>query len=332
MISRCVMSLLTQKSDDRGYSPTDALLWGLSFNLARRHFEKLEIYTDDDGAKFLVDDLGLKFDRVWLKLNNLSGNPIWSIGKIKTYALQKEPFIHIDYDVFLWKQLPTRILDASLVAERPERFTLTGRESIDGNKNFSDFYHITRFVDVCKTIPKSWIPPGPGVYLAYNAGILGGNAVDKINSYAELSLSIIEADPCSKIITPTELALLFEQYAFGAQFGEEVETLFEDVPDEELATRIGYTHLVGSSKRRLDHRKEIFRILQRDFPDTANRVTTLMENPVNPPTFVPRSKRKLSVADQLRGLGGSLDHELESIRTGESCNCCSGQNDKPGSR
>src|SRR5262249_39514181 len=64
--------------------------WILSYETARQHYADTALYTDDRGARILVDGLGLEFREVSTALNDLiSFDPSWwSIGKF--VAFQRE--------------------------------------------------------------------------------------------------------------------------------------------------------------------------------------------------------------------------------------------------
>jgi len=70
----------------------------------------------------LVDGIGLEFDRVSTSLNALDAHDPgwWALGKLYTYRAQREPFVHLDNDVFLWRPLPERLASAPLLAQNPE--------------------------------------------------------------------------------------------------------------------------------------------------------------------------------------------------------------------
>src|ERR1017187_9186373 len=84
------------------------LSWILSLETAKCHLPETALYTDQVGADLLVDKLGLKFAEVSTVLDVLADEDPrwWALGKLRTYALQTTPFVHIDSDVFLWKPLP----------------------------------------------------------------------------------------------------------------------------------------------------------------------------------------------------------------------------------
>jgi Family of unknown function (DUF6734) len=87
------------------------LAWTLSFQTARKHYGKTSLFTDDEGARILIDGIGLEFDTVSVDLNELahSDPEWWTLGKMMTYRAQAEPFVHIDEDVFLWQRLPREL-------------------------------------------------------------------------------------------------------------------------------------------------------------------------------------------------------------------------------
>jgi hypothetical protein len=93
------------------------LSWILSVETAKTHYSKTVLFTDDEGAKALIDGIGLEFDYVSTGLNSLdSYDPgWWALGKLFTYREQQEAFTHIDSDAFLWKALPERMLSAPLL-------------------------------------------------------------------------------------------------------------------------------------------------------------------------------------------------------------------------
>ena len=66
----------------------------------------------------LVDELRLPFVHVHTELNALREQDPgwWALGKLHTYGLQTEPFVHVDYDAFMWLPLPEQLLHADVIA------------------------------------------------------------------------------------------------------------------------------------------------------------------------------------------------------------------------
>ena len=90
------------------------IAWGLSVETARRHYPHTCLVTDDEGARILIDELQLPFTSVTVCLNRLrDADPEWwALGKLEAYRRQREPFVHVDTDVFLWNALPAHVAAA----------------------------------------------------------------------------------------------------------------------------------------------------------------------------------------------------------------------------
>jgi len=247
------------------------LSWILSLERSKKHFEKTFLYTDDLGKKMLVDELGLKFDHVSTQLNYLKHHDpeFWVLGKLYTYHYQKEPFVHIDNDVFLWKPLPGSVRKASVFFQNPEYFEFNG----------SDSYYQPDFIEKAVNEAGGWLPDewewytqqkkGKGVCV----GIIGGNNIEFIDYYSRQAIRMIE-EPANqnawRMIREryghrmTGHNLLFEQYLFSAiidyhkQNSESkfpdlnIRYLFNSFEDAMLPQNsrdAGYTHLIGPAKR-----------------------------------------------------------------------------------
>lgn len=75
----------------------------LSVFSARRTGAYVVLYTDDYGANFFRNKTRCRFHEIivvdWFKHKH---NPAyWNFCKLQTYAMQKEAFLHIDFDVYL---------------------------------------------------------------------------------------------------------------------------------------------------------------------------------------------------------------------------------------
>src|SRR5689334_17471879 len=81
--------------------------WAFSCLQLCKFYKEVELVTDDWGKELLVNKLGLPYTKVSLALNEIDGfdQGLWVLGKICAYRCQEEPFLHIDHDVFLWKEL-----------------------------------------------------------------------------------------------------------------------------------------------------------------------------------------------------------------------------------
>ena len=242
-----------------------ALAWSLSVQEASKHYSDTWLYTDDEGARLLVDQLGLPFVHVCTDLNTLDDHDPgwWALGKLHTYRLQDEPFIHIDADAFLWLPLPERLLQADILAQNPDVF-------VPGES----FYYPERIEQALSSVngwlPKEWLwaRASRRVLLGVGCGLLGANRLDFIRYIADLAFEIIEK-PANRAAMATvkdkfPLMVLLEQFLIGCCLeyhraqplspfsGVTIAYLFDsgaDLFNPEQAARVGYTHLIAGAKR-----------------------------------------------------------------------------------
>jgi hypothetical protein len=154
--------------------------WVLSVETAKKHYPRTALFTDDEGAATLIEQLDLRFETVSTNLNALRGcDPDWwALGKVFAYASQAEPFAHIDTDVFLWNRLPELIERADVFAQNPEYL------ANDGWPALRDFETAIR--NISGWIPHELItnmrryPYQKGA----NCGVFGGCRIDFIKHYA----------------------------------------------------------------------------------------------------------------------------------------------------
>jgi hypothetical protein len=270
----------------RGFSwtaeRTHALSWVLSVELARPYFDSIALHTDDEGARFLVDRLGLCFDSVCLSLNQLRHEDPdwWMMGKLQTYAEQTEPFVHIDSDVYLFKPLPRRLTSAPVLAQNPEQV---------GPGCF--WYGVESCEIALRTRGDGFIPPEWTWYRTFVphqraacCGILGGNNVAFLRDYAQSVLRILKSpgnrhafdhDPLKRDYNP-----FFEQYllaAFAAHRGIPVAYLFESFDDGiRSAAAQGFTHLMAEAKRDARTAARIEQRVARDYPEAFRRCLRML--------------------------------------------------------
>lgn len=144
-----------------------------------QYYPKIELYTDTFGVNLFRDILKLPYYKFHVNLDDIANiDPsLWAYGKIMTYSTQKEPFLHIDNDIFIWQQFPDRVIDAEVVCQ--------SLEMID---NFS----LTDYTSAMDYI-KKYIGDAPQIILnskcktAANMGIFGGNNLDFIQQYCKES-------------------------------------------------------------------------------------------------------------------------------------------------
>lgn len=254
---------------------------------ASKHYPDTWLYTDDEGKRLLVDELGLPFVHVCTDLNVLADYDPgwWALGKLHTYRLQAAPFIHIDSDAFLWLPVSERLLHADIFAQNPDVFVLG-----------KSFYCPERIEQTLSSVngwlPKewTWVRSSHRVLLGVGCGILGANRLDFISYIANLAFEIIE-NPANRVAMATikdkfPLMVLLEQFLIGCCLeyhreqpnspfsGVTVAYLFGSGAElfiPEQAARAGHTHLIADAKRNPAVVKLLEERMRRDNPAQFER-------------------------------------------------------------
>lgn len=264
------------------------LAWVLSVESARRHYADTMLVTDQEGARLLIEGLGLRVERLSTDLDALDDyDPaLWMLGKLRAYRLQDAPFVHIDTDVFLWQRLPAAVEQAAVFAQNPEPFRLG-----------ASHYRPERMQRLMTEETDGWIPPEWEWSLSMGdlqrgecCGIAGGNRLDFIRHYADSALRVIE-EPRNRagwsgVPDKGEFNTLIEQYHLAACVdyhrerpdspyrGIEIRYLFDsftDAFDPNVAAQRGFTHLLAGAKQSAAVADRLERRVARDYPDQYAR-------------------------------------------------------------
>lgn len=95
--------------------------WALSCICLRMHYDEVALYTDEEGKHVLIDLLNLPYTEVHVVYDRTLGlSQHWAQAKMRTYAEQTVPFIHVDGDVYLSRRIPDAISHSPLVAQNRE--------------------------------------------------------------------------------------------------------------------------------------------------------------------------------------------------------------------
>jgi hypothetical protein len=258
------------------------LAWGLSLHAARKHYPETVLVTDRNGKKLLIEKLGLPFAHVSTELDRLRDvDPgWWALGKLVSYSMQPQPFIHIDTDAFLWKRLPPEVEAAPVIAQCPE---------IRTNKHDCYQGEIERaFIAHHAKLPTEWEwerSLDTPQFREENCGIVGGQNVAFLRYFAETALDLVlspaNASAWRSLGVKFCYNMVIEQYLLSALIGfhryhpespfkgikaKYLFTSWEEGLDQNRTARLGFTHLMGGAKshpavaRRLEDR------LRRDDP------------------------------------------------------------------
>jgi len=211
----------------------------LSVFNSKKWFNKIELVTDEKGYKFLIEDLKLPFTSVKVELDRLNhlANEHWSIGKLYASKIQKEPFIHQDFDVIWFKKPPSRILKAQASfqgTENNEFMHSFYRPLMNDAKNNN--YQLNKYCDLDKIA-------------AYNCGIIGFNDLSIVNKWYDLAMDYIKETKGELTCRP----IFFEQfliYNLCNYYNFKVETIASNESiSEKDCKKYGFTHLIAQSKR-----------------------------------------------------------------------------------
>ena len=101
------------------------LSWIISCYQLRRYYDDVTLVTDSQGYDVLINKLHLPYTDVIESLDCLNHyNPnLWALAKIKAYQSIKEPFIHVDGDVFIWTKIDESLRDHELIVRNEETTT-----------------------------------------------------------------------------------------------------------------------------------------------------------------------------------------------------------------
>lgn len=153
------------ESADRTVTPEMA---AVSNFFAQKHGYKTTLFADELGVQRLS---GVRYDTVErLPQNILNEFPKhgWSLGKLLAVSMVNEPFMHFDFDLFLYDPLRSEIIDADAV-----------------------FLHSEPWMDAamknsCRMVKKyPTLVASPQQYRSYNCAIFGGKKYLEISTAAK---------------------------------------------------------------------------------------------------------------------------------------------------
>lgn len=226
-----------------------AIIHTLSCCLANDNFESTQFVTDSQGLE-IADRLGWRYTTYVNAFNGLAPiglRHIWALGKLKALSLQDEPFCHLDNDVYIHKPLPDRIKMAAIFAQ---------------SKDIPEYYIGN---DMTAALQIAGFKRGA---VAYNVGIIGGCDIERIHRYANEAIEISgRFDGCP--INGTTTSMVLEQYFLGEFAKREKIRIEELIPlfhTKDDLDAVGYTHLIGKTKRDPRFVAPSEKRLARDYP------------------------------------------------------------------
>ena len=219
---------------------------------------EVHLITNTVGKQLFADRYPVPFDRVDVILDGLDGKVIpdhWAFAKLTAYAAQDGPFIHVDCDVILWKELPEELTSSELFFQNKEDL-LT---------------HQGYFATLNNA--RSAVPSeiNTNVRWAYNCGIVGGNRPDIMRKWLALASEYLFDPKNKQYWDRTEdkhsTNHMFEQFFISCIVAEEGIVPGELLPDFSYGMKQdAITHLWGGAKRVTSTIDRIYARLERDYP------------------------------------------------------------------
>lgn len=168
--------------------------WALSCLRLAKMYDDVELYTDSYGKHILYEMLELPYTNVSTDLECLDSlnHNLWAFGKIYTYSLQSQPFLHVDSDVYMWKKFDDRIMSADVVGQSLEENYVA---------NIDYFNRIEKVLTYIPDAIRNARKTSPNDVIQLNAGILGGNDMAFFREYTREAFMMVDKnyDSLSKL-------------------------------------------------------------------------------------------------------------------------------------
>jgi len=277
MIEKAVFSYFNpQRSflNRTGFSTFADFLYTTSLSVwcASQYFKEVEMISGDWGLN-MFKEIGLPVTSYSDSLNQMHevSRFFWAYGKLIAYTEQKQPFVHMDNDVFLWEPLPERILKAELCFQSHEPFKLKGY----------GYYKLLKKPWSKAPVRPIKIVKNPVTDFAYNCGICGGHNLDFFKEWIECSEEYIFAKENADVFFRDFAHLLIHQNLFHEQYfaaslikmhkmRDRVEVIHEDA--SKIPDVLKYTHLWGTTKKDFGMQRRVNMRLQIEAPELHKRV------------------------------------------------------------
>lgn len=255
----------------------------LSCLLLLRQYKSVELYTDATGKEILIDKLKLPYTKVHVVLDEINHYPgkLWALGKLYTYSLQHEPFLHVDNDVFLFQPFDSVLMSKGLIAQ---------------NLEVEAGFYFKMVKQICRDftyVPSFLQSQAQNQYIAYcNAGILGGQDIDFFSAYTQEVFKFLDSN--LPLITHLmnenrigDINVIYEQvifYYYAEALKKRLNYFFPGafyIPKgvgyfSEATRNRGYVHSLGFFKHDMPVYTLLELNLKEKFPEYYSRIKEMM--------------------------------------------------------
>jgi len=266
-----------------GWTSTNLFFYStlLSCLTLKRQYGSVTMYTDYYGKK-LFEDLQIPYSSIQTDLETLNQYPseLWALGKIRSYSLQNEPFLHIDTDVFIWDRFPQQFVAADLCFQNLEFNFPKYKEVVD------------KIIENFKGIPHVLIDEYTknGNIHALNAGVIGGNHTQFFKDLAYIIFPFIDANLGQlNTIDKGIFNMVYEQMlSMNLAKEKQLKTTplfssmnasFSNVMKFQLVpTQSFYIHTVGDAKKSLHVGEQVHCRFRYEFPEAYTKLNLSLES------------------------------------------------------
>lgn len=263
--------------------------WALSCLTLNKIYGHIELITDHHGCDILINKLKLPYSSVNLHLDCLKGynERLWALGKLHAYSIQKEPFIHVDGDVYLWQSFGDVVENAGLTAQQLDLDI--GHYSYALSEIKENSFYLPEFMWE-DSLKHSRIRSS-------NAGVIGGNDIEFIKKYCSIAFDIIEKNMSKYNLTfkGSSYAIIYEQYLFSClarKDNKEITYYLDyDINNTEGSTNQDissfmnkynlhkkYVHILSYKKQNMQYCYDLENQLRMEFPEYHDRIEALYNN------------------------------------------------------
>lgn len=159
----------------------------LSALLARKYYKNIHLYTNKEVAT-IVKDIGIPYNTINSTLLQDSGDKTFSVPKIRVFSQQNEPFIHIDLDTFIFKNI-----DFKSISNLYSTFNEGKDRMISLDKYDSSFYdtYVKKIFELRDKLPVELLK-----YIDFkiipNMSLFGGHRFDIVSDASKYCINIYE--------------------------------------------------------------------------------------------------------------------------------------------
>lgn len=257
--------------------------WIYSCLSIKKWYPELHLVTDDRGLQIFRDELNLPYTSFSNELNALDDyhKGAWALGKLHTYRLQKEPFCHLDGDVFLFGPVLDPLLDQAVFCQ-------------SYNHNGSQYAEIHPYIhEHFERVPSDFQAELNHEIKYINVGIIGGTDIELFQKYTATAFDLIDNNQ-DKLddINSGLFNLYYEQFLLSNMVnrrGLDITSLYEGPDDVQaynfaafhgIPLRSQYVHLISHLKKPTEFMEQIVARLQLEYPGYYERVMHFYKNRV----------------------------------------------------